>query len=109
MSPPRTSLVMAAARYVCKSRVCSSGRALSGCGGSPDRLEVGGEAGKEPTRPQSTEVEQRGFRTMQAVEVGCDTHLLVEAEDRIVERGRVVADLDARVVPEVLQVTQCRE
>ena len=36
-----------------------------------------------------------GVCALEAVDVGVDDHLVVEAEDRVIERGLVEAQLDA--------------
>ena len=68
---------------------------LGRLGGVPDAVEALRVGLEQVAAGEAAQVQERGVGAGEAVDVGVDEHLVVEAVDRVVERGAVAADLDA--------------
>src|SRR5438477_1022853 len=66
------------------------------CRRLPDPLERAEVVGEESAPGQAAEVEDRRVSGRRSVYMGVHQEVVVEAEDRVVERGVVEAELDPR-------------
>src|SRR5205814_1187685 len=74
--------------------------------GRPDGVEVLGEAAEHPVRREAAYVQQRRGRARGGEQVWRHEHFVIEAEDRVVQRYVLVAQLEAVAVEQRLEVLQ---
>src|SRR5689334_12630601 len=66
----------------------------------PQAVEVTGEPGEHAVRAEPLEMNQRSCSPSSRVQVGSHEHLVVKAEDGVVEGSVLEAELGARAVQE---------